>query len=66
MHAALIWLFSWSARGRLERAALYSPSKSISEHGLGGNANADWAVIDIAHNSMMAARTRVIICMVSS
>jgi hypothetical protein len=46
---------------------VHRPSKSISEHGLGGNANADWAVIaDIAHNSMMAAKTRAIIRMVSS
>lgn len=46
---------------------VYKPSKSISEHGFGGYANADWAVIaDVAHSSMMAAKTRAIIRMVSS
>jgi hypothetical protein len=62
MRAALILLLAWSARGRLDRVAGYSPSKSISEHGFGGNAIADWVVmVQVASSSAMAAKILVVI-----
>jgi hypothetical protein len=46
----------------LDRAALYSPSKSISEHGFGGNAIADFvAMVHVTSSNMKAANILVVI-----